>query len=466
MKIDLFINERTSLNNHTVAENVNIIEVAVDDGFESKKSLELISNKAFSEYSFIYFGNQKISLTSSDVYRFISVAEETGAGLIYSDFFMESAEEVEVVALSNYQLGSVRDDFDFGRLVLIKQSLLKDYLSYEKEEYRFSSFYAFRLFVAERSEVFHIPETLYLTEEMSLEKSGDKLFNYLKEEETLIQKEREKVFTDYLKRTGAFIGKTLREISFNELQFNYVASVIIPVKDRVRTISDAVKSALSQQTDFPFNVIVVDNHSTDGTSDVLEKIKEQNKNLFIVKPREKYHGIGGCWNLAIAQSYCGMFSVQLDSDDIYSDNSTLMNIVTKFYETKAAAVVGSYKLTDFNLNELPPGVIAHNEWSENNGRNNALRINGFGAPRAFYTPVIRETKFPDVSYGEDYSVMLAISRYYKIARIYNPIYICRRWEGNSDSNISYEKEKKHNEYKDFIRTLEIKARINLNRRLS
>ncbi len=404
----------------------------------------------------------KISLGDLFVRRFLSLSETFNAGLIYSDFYEKNKNSEFLHPLIDYQSGAVRDDFNFGKIVLLRGDLLNQFIDEKSIKAEYSAFYSFRLFLSRKSGIVRIPEPLYFVEEEEFQPGNEKIFNYQKSALKEREKEREKVFTDYLKDLGAFLQADSAAVNFNELQFKNKASVIIPVKNRVSTIGDAVASALSQKTDFPYNVIVVDNHSTDGTSELLRELKSNYENLFVITPPEKNRGIGGCWNYAIEQSFCGMFSVQLDSDDIYINEFTLRKIIDKFYETAAAAVVGSYKLTDFNLNEIPPGVITHAEWTDENGMNNALRINGFGAPRAFYTPVIREIKFPDVSYGEDYAVMLAVSRSYKIGRIYEPVYVCRRWEGNSDSNLTIENENKNNRYKDFLRTVEIKTRQKLN----
>ena len=395
--------------------------------------------------------------------RFLSLSETFNAGLTYSDFYERNKNSEVLHPLIDYQVGSVRNDFNFGKIVLLRGDLLNQFLEEKSFQAQYSAFYSLRLFISRKSGIIHIPEPLYSIEEKEINLGNEKIFNYQKSALKEMEKEREKIFTDYLKDSGAFLRADRAEINFNEGKFKNKASVIIPVKNRVSTIGDAVASALSQKTDFPYNVIVVDNHSTDGTSGLLRKLSSEYKNLFVISLPEKNRGIGGCWNYAIEQSYCGMFSVQLDSDDIYIDEFTLKKIVDKFYETSAAAVVGSYKLTDFNLNEIPPGVITHPEWTDENGMNNALRINGFGAPRAFYTPVIRDIKFPDVSYGEDYAVMLAVSRSYKIGRIYEPVYVCRRWDGNSDSNLTIENENKNNRYKDFLRTAEIKIRQRINK---
>ncbi len=463
MRTDFFINNLSQVEKNGFENKLNFVEIG-NRNIQSYETLDFIAQSRTSDYFFIALTDERISIRNSSVNRFLDIASALQSGFLYSDYFESIEGKDKIHPLIDYQEGSVRDDFDFGKLVLIRGYLLDEFLSKENIKTEFSSFYGFRLFVSRGSKIVRIPEPLYHAENKGDDASGEKLFDYLKSDVKSVQSEREKVFTEYLKSIGSFLSPDRKVAAFNEAQFKNKASIIIPVKNRVKTIADAVNSALSQVTDFPFNVIVVDNHSSDGTSEVLNELKNKEENLFVIKPPEKNRGIGGCWNFAIEQNFCGMFAVQLDSDDIYSDKFTLRKIIDKFYETSAAAVVGSYKLTDFSLREIPPGVISHDEWTDINGMNNALRINGFGAPRAFYTPIIRNIKFPDVSYGEDYAVMLAISRSYKVARILDPIYVCRRWEGNSDSNLSVEKENIHNSYKDFLRSVEINIRRKLNRK--
>ena len=153
--------------------------------------------------------------------------------------------------------------------------------------------------------------------------------------------------------------------------------------------------------------------------------------------------------------HCGRFAIQLDSDDLYINHHVLQRIVDTFHEHQCAMVIGSYKMVNFKLEEIPPGIIDHKEWTPDNGRNNALRVNGLGAPRAFYTPLLRQIRIPNVSYGEDYATALAISREY---RIYEPLYLCRRWEGNSDADLNIQRVNANNYYKDKIRMIEILAR--------
>jgi glycosyltransferase involved in cell wall biosynthesis len=207
---------------------------------------------------------------------------------------------------------------------------------------------------------------------------------------------------------------------------------------------------------------VIDNHSTDGTTEMTSKFTETDDRVVHIIPERNDLGIGGCWNEGIFHEKCGKFAIQLDSDDLYIDNNVISRVVETFYGQKCAMVVGSYKMVNFNLEELPPGLIDHKEWTPGNGRNNALRINGLGAPRAFYTPVIRRIRVPNVSYGEDYAVGLAISRHYQIGRIYEPLYLCRRWEGNTDAALDINRANANNLYKDRLRTIELLARKQIN----
>jgi glycosyltransferase involved in cell wall biosynthesis len=322
--------------------------------------------------------------------------------------------------------------------------------------------YSLRLAVSRNHSLIRIPEPLYTTNKFDNRISGEKQFNYVDPQNRDVQIEMESAATIHLKNIGAYILPGTKRFDFGNEGFEYEATIIIPVMNRVKTIEDALNSALMQKTRFKFNVIVIDNHSTDGTTETLQSFAGKDKRIIHIIPEQKNLGIGGCWNVGIEHPLCGKFAVQLDSDDLYLNNDTLNKIIKKFYEEKCAMVIGSYKLTDFNMNEIPPGIIDHKEWTDNNGHNNALRINGLGAPRAFYIPIIRKIKFPNVSYGEDYAVALAISREYKIGRIYEPLYLCRRWEGNTDADLSIEKQNEHNYYKDSIRTKEIYARQKLN----
>ena len=431
----------------------------------SRAVIKFICEKVTGDY--ILFITEQCSLEINDktIEQLLNKAANSRAGLIYSDYVVRNNNRINNYPLIDYQSGSIRDDFDFGPLLFLKKSTLqlagKD-LQIEQSDSLFSGLYQLRLAVSRKFSIDRISESLYIVERSETDNSDKKLFRYVDPGNRELQLEMEAAVTDHLKKIGAYLEPGFKDVNFIESSFTIEASIIIPVKNRAKTIKDAVGSALAQKTDFNYNIIVVDNHSTDGTTEILRSLAIDNENVIHHVPKSNELGIGCCWNEAIDHPKCGRFSVQLDSDDIYLDENTLQKIVDKFYEEKCAMVIGSYKLTDFNLNEIPPGTIDHKEWTPENGPNNALRINGLGAPRAFYTPVIRNIKFPNVSYGEDYSVALAICREYKIGRIYEPVYICRRWEGNTDASLTIEQENKNNSYKDFIRSEEIKTRQNLN----
>ncbi len=427
----------------------------------SSFSMKKISENVKTEYFFLILKETDFSPGQFCFERLLAVAEETNAGICYSDFYEIKNGVTEPHPVIDYQLGSVRDDFDFGGGVLIKTSLFNDAVKEIEEDLSFAGWYATRLAISRNASVFHLQEFLYTMIETDVRKSGEKQFDYVDPKNRAVQIEMEKALTGHLKKINAFLKPDRKEIEF-ENNFPVEATVIIPVKNRAKTIGDAISSVLKQKPNFDFNLIVVDNYSNDGTTEIIKGFAEVDERVIHIIPERKDLGIGGCWNVGLFDHRCGKFAVQLDSDDIYADENTLSRIVETFYKEKSAAVIGSYKLTDFQLNEIPPGIVDHREWTPENGANNALRINGLGAPRAFYTPVLRKIKVPNTSYGEDYAVGLAISRDYKIARIYEPIYFCRRWEGNSDSSLSTEKINKNNLYKDKIRTIEILARIKKN----
>jgi hypothetical protein len=424
------------------------------------QTFKLLSEKISTRYFFFIPQSTGFSISADSVLRFLAAAQDTGAGLVYSDYYEATGENVTGHPATDYQQGSLRDDFDFGKIMLLNSGAVRS-AAKELTDEMFAGFYRLRLETSLSHPIVRIPEFLYTAGEADLRKSGEKQFDYVKPGNREVQIEMERVVTGHLLKTGGYLKPDFPETDFKG-EFTAEASVIIPVKDRAKTIKDAVDSALKQMTGFPFNVIVVDNHSTDGTTEILESYALLYPNLIHIIPGTTDLNIGGCWNLAIENEKCGRFVVQLDSDDLYKDENTLQKIVDKFYKEKCAIVIGSYNMTDFDLNEIPPGLIDHREWTDENGRNNALRINGLGAPRAYFTPVIREVKFPNVSYGEDYSAVLAIIRNFKVGRIYEPVYICRRWEGNSDSSLHIDKLNRNNYYKDWIRTKELKARIKKN----
>ena len=445
--------------------NVHAIETSTEGAFiplernMSTSALNTIAAACTSDYLLLYTHAGGLKLGYRAVERMLRTAIESNADWVYSHRHVVKQGETLAVPTNEYQEGSVRDDFDFGPLMLIRTGALREFLATNPEAMQHAALYQLRLHISRTGRLVHINEYLYTEHEQDTRTSGEKQFDYVDPRNRQIQLEMERACTTHLKEAGAFVDyRNLKTIDTEAGSFPYEATVIIPVKNRAKTIGDAVHSVLSQETDFPFNLIVVDNHSTDGTTEILSQLSVANCQLSIVTPKRTDLGIGGCWDLAIRHELCGRYAVQLDSDDLYSDPHTLQHIVDAFRRERCAMVVGSYRLCNFALETLPPGIIDHREWTEENGMNNALRINGLGAPRAFYTPVIREIGFPNVSYGEDYAVGIAISRTYRLGRIYEPIYLCRRWEGNSDAALSPERVAAHNHYKDSLRTQEIRAR--------
>ena len=415
----------------------------------STETLSRIAEQCTTDYLLLYTHDGDLRIGYRAVERMLRTAIESSADWVYSHRHVVKQGETLAVPTNEYQEGSVRDDFDFGPLVLIRTEAVREFLATNPEEMNHAALYQLRLHISLMGRLLHINEYLYTEHEQDTRTSGEKQFDYVDPRNRLIQVEMERACTTHLKEVGAFVDhRTLQTIDTEAGDFPYEATVIIPVKNRAKTIGDAVRSVLEQKTDFPFNLIVVDNHSTDGTTEILSQLSIINCQLSIVTPERTDLGIGGCWDLAIRHPQCGRYAVQLDSDDLYSDPHTLQRIVDTFRRERCAMVVGSYRLCNFALETLPPGIIDHREWTDENGMNNALRINGLGAPRAFYTPVIREIGFPNVSYGEDYAVGIAISRTYRLGRIYDPRYLCRRWEGNSDAALSTERVAAHNHYKD------------------
>lgn len=427
--------------------------------YKSSKAIDLISQYSTTEYTILIPEGKSINPGQFCLERFVQIAQNTNAALLYSNFYEEEAEKLVQHPVIDYQEGSLRDDFDFGHLLFVKTEFLKKITEQEKPELKFAGLYNLRLKLSQLGPIIRIPEFLYIVEAAEEIGTEEKHFSYVDPKNREVQIEMEKAVTQHLMDIGAYVHPPFKEIDLTAAkEFEIEASVIIPVKNRVKTIGDAIESVLKQKTNFKFNLIVVDNYSTDGTTNIIKSYATKDKRIVHLIPGRKDLGIGGCWNEAVHNPVCGKFSVQLDSDDIYKDENTLQTIVDVFHKEKCAMVIGSYELTDFNLNTLPPGLIDHKEWTNDNGPNNALRINGLGAPRAFFTPVLREIKIPNTSYGEDYSVGLAISRDYKIGRIYHSLYICRRWEGNSDSQLDIVRMNSNNLYKDRIRTFEVLAR--------
>lgn len=440
---------------HQVPEGCTFV---ITDRLESSNTIVSIAENTDADYVMICTRHTTIGWGNNTLERFLRVADDTDAVMVYADHYKMVEGKMEKHPVIDYQSGSLRDDFDFGSLWCIKAQALADYIAQpDREEYQFAALYDLRLYLSRVGEIFHLNEFLYSEAELDTRKSGEKQFDYVNPRNREVQIEMEKACTQHLGKVGALIDTTFyRQPDFGEQDFEYEASVIIPVFNREKTVADAVKSALGQKASFKFNVIVVNNHSTDRTGEILDELKVDN--LIQIVPERTDLGIGGCWNEAINSSFCGKFAVQLDSDDLYSSPKTLQKIVDAFYKQKAAMIIGSYRMCDFDLNTLPPGLIDHKEWTDENGCNNALRINGLGAPRAFFTPLVRQIQFPNTSYGEDYALGLAFSRRYRIGRIYDELYLCRRWGGNSDAALSVEKMNANNLYKDRLRTMELKAR--------
>jgi len=434
------------------------------ENFNSTSAIKSIGANANTPYTLIYTKTSPLELGAYSLERFVNLIDDTGAGLVYSDYYEKKNGELFNHPVIDYQTGSLRDDFNFGSLLFYKTEAVKNAIAKFSHEFKFAGFYDLRLKVSQTYSLFRIPECLYTEVESDTRKSGEKMFDYVDPKNREVQIEMEKACTQHLKEIGGYLKPDFAEMKFGEDNFPFEASVVIPVRNRAKTVEDAIKSILLQKTNFKFNLIIVDNHSTDGTTEIIQKYAKESDLIVHLIPERKDLGIGGCWTAAVMDSHCGRFAVQLDSDDLYIDENTLQKIVDAFYEQQCAMVVGTYKMVNVDLEMIPPGIIDHKEWTPDNGRNNALRINGLGAPRAFYTPVLREIKVPNVSYGEDYAVGLAVSRNYQIGRIYDPLYLCRRWDGNSDAALDIVKQNSHNTYKDRIRTIELAARIAKNKK--
>lgn len=416
------------------------------------------------QYTLLNLTGREVTITDEAAARLKECAQAHGAGMVYSDYIKTMGADATVPApLIDIQSGSLRDDFDFGALVLLAPAGIDAYLSFEGADFKTAGFYQMRLAIQRVLPIVRIPQPLYTIAETDFRTSGQKQFDYVNPRNRDVQIEMEAACTEHLKLINGYLKPgTGASVNTDEGSFPLLASVIIPVRNRERTVADAVKSALSQQLDGPYNVIVVDNHSTDGTTQILSDLAKADKRLVHIIPERTDLGIGGCWNLAVNDERCGRFAVQLDSDDLYSGPDTLQKVIDKFREGGYSMVIGSYRMCNFDLETLPPGIIDHKEWTDENGPNNALRINGLGAPRAFYTPVVRKIGFPNVSYGEDYAVAIRIAGEYRLGRIFDELYLCRRWEGNSDAALSPEKVNANNLYKDSLRTAELQRRIKAN----
>ena len=419
-----------------------------------------IAKHTTARYTLLYTKHTTLELGYFAIERMTQIAADSNAGMVYADHYQIEADKKTNAPVIDYQLGSLRDDFNFGSVILFDSSAFVDAASRMNTQYLFAGLYDLRLKLSQKYNLVHINEYLYSEVELDSRKSGEKQFDYVDPKNRDVQIEMEQACTEHLKEIGGYLSPDFKKIEFSENNFEFEASVIIPVRNRIKTIKDAIRSVLMQKTNFKFNLIIIDNHSSDGTTEAIRGFSDDDRLVHIVPDRNDL-GIGGCWNVGVHSSQCGKFAVQLDSDDVYSDENTLQTMVDAFYEQNCAMVVGTYMMTNFDMEMIAPGIIDHKEWTPENGRNNALRINGLGAPRAFYTPVLRRINVPNTSYGEDYALGLRFSREYQIGRVYNVVYNCRRWDDNSDASLDIVKMNAHNTYKDRIRTWELQARITL-----
>lgn len=445
----------------SAAKAIEGCELITVDSLNSSATMKKIAAAADSDFILLYTKYNNLVMGYFALDRFVRLAEDSKAGMLYADSYTVVEGKKANSPVIDYQFGSLRDDFNFGSVLFFNTADFKKAAAGIDTEYNAAGLYDLRLRISRIAPIVHINEYLYSDVTVDNRKSGEKIFDYVDPKNRGVQIEMEKACTAHLKEIGGYLEPKFTEIDFNKGDFEYEASVIIPVRNRIRTIRDAIKSVLSQKTDFPFNLIVIDNHSTDGTTEAIDEFKNDPRLVHIVPERDDL-GIGGCWNAGVQHPKCGKFAVQLDSDDVYADENTLAKMVKAFYDQKCAMVVGTYELTDIDKNPIPPGVIDHKEWTPENGRNNALRINGLGAPRAFYTPMLREIHVPNTSYGEDYALGLAFSRHHQIGRVYDVVYLCRRWEDNSDASLDVVKMNNNNLYKDRIRTWELQARCAMN----
>ncbi|MCH5215653.1 MAG: glycosyltransferase family 2 protein [Muribaculaceae bacterium] len=433
------------------------------DSLNSSSTIKKISEASKgSDYFFFYTKYTTLVPGLFAIERMTRLADDSNADMIYSDHYNVIDGKQSNAPVIDYQFGSLRDDFDFGSVLLFRTSAFQTAADSMNREFKHAGLYDLRLRISQKGDIMHINEYLYTDVENDTRASGQKIFDYVDPRNRDRQIEMEVACTDHLKAIGGYLKPEFTHIDFDKGDFENEASVIIPVRNRIRTIRDAINSVLKQKTDFKYNLIIIDNHSTDGTSEAIEEFTSDERVIHIIPDRNDL-GIGGCWNLGVHHPKCGKFAIQLDSDDVYSDENTLSTMVNAFYEQNCGMLVGTYMMTNFDMEMIPPGIIDHKEWTPENGRNNALRINGLGAPRAFYTPLLRDVKVPNTSYGEDYALGLAISRNYQIGRIYHVVYNCRRWDDNSDAALDITKVNANNLYKDRIRTWELQARIAKNK---
>ena len=445
--------------NAAAVEGCEVINI---DALNSSATMKKIAAAAEGDYTLFYTKYNNLVMGYLALERMVRLAGDSKAAMVYADNYQVVEGKKSNAPVIDYQFGSLRDDFNFGSVLFFCTKALKAAAAEIDVEYTAAGLYDLRLKVSRQGDLVHINEYLYTEIALPVATEGESHFSYVDPKNRGVQIEMEQACTDHLKKIGGYLEPKFKEINFNQGDFEYEASVIIPVRNRVRTVRDAIKSVLAQKTDFKFNLIVIDNGSTDWTTEAIDEFKDDERLIHIIPERDDL-GIGGCWNAGVKHPKCGKFAVQLDSDDVYSDENTLAKMVAAFYEQNCSMVVGTYMLTDINMQMIPPGVIDHKEWTPENGRNNALRINGLGAPRAFYTPMLREINVPNTSYGEDYALGLAFSRHYQIGRVYDVVYYCRRWEDNSDHALDINKTNANNLYKDRIRTWELQARVELNK---
>lgn len=442
-------------------------EVIKVPGLNSTAAIKEIAAKADTKYTVIATKYTTLSFVLFALERMQCLIEDSAADMVYADHFNQIGDVRTNAPVIDCQFGALRDDFDFGSVLLYRTAALKKAVRRMNVDYKFAGMYDLRLKVSQKGKLEHINEFLYYDVESDNRRSGEKIFDYVDPKNRAVQIEMEQACTAHLKVIGGYLKPEFKNVNMKDKSFEYEASVVIPCKNRVRTIADALTSALNQKVKAPYkyNVIVVDDNSDDGTVDVIKKfVAKGYDNLIYIAQDKTWHAIGGNWNMALHHPKCGRFAIQLDSDDKYFDENTVQKFIDAFHEQNCAMVVGTYRMTDFDGNTLPPGVIDHREWTPDNGRNNALRINGLGAPRGFYTPMLRKINFPTTKYGEDYAVGLRVSREYQIGRIYDVVYNCRRWDDNSDASLDIEKVNANNTYKDRIRTWELEARIALNKK--